>query len=77
MRSQKLPPQMIFDFKQDYLPPPLSFPAYVHEQNAAMQRFAAAWNEHYAGQPGRQIKPPVHPLCAGAGDVGRFTAPAT
>ncbi len=56
--AQKLPPQMIFDFNQDYLPPPLSFPAYVHGQNAAMQRFAAAWNQHFRGQPGRQIKPP-------------------
>ena len=57
--SQKLPPQMIFDFNTDYIPPPVSLPPYVHEQNAAMKRFAEAWNTHYRGQPSRQIKPPI------------------
>jgi alpha-mannosidase len=57
--SHKLPPQMIFDFNSDYLPPPVSLPPYVHEQNAAMKRFAEAWNKHYRGQPSRQIKPPL------------------
>ena len=56
---RKLPPQMIFDFNSDYLPPPPSFPPYVHEQNAAMKRFAEAWNNHYHGQPSRQIRPPL------------------
>lgn len=57
--AKKLPPEMIFDFNADYIPPPASLPPYVDEQNAAMQRFAAAWNKHYRGQPHRQIKPPV------------------
>jgi alpha-mannosidase len=55
----KLPPQMIFDFNSDYIPPPLSLPPYVHEQNAAMKRFAETWNQHFRGQPSRQIKPPL------------------
>jgi alpha-mannosidase len=50
---------MIFDFNGDYLPPPPSLIPYVHEQNEAMKRFAAKWNEHYSAQPGRQIKPPL------------------
>ncbi|MBZ5563542.1 MAG: hypothetical protein LAP13_14120 [Acidobacteriia bacterium] len=57
-RPRKLPPQMIFDFNGDYLPPPPSLIPYVPEQNAAMKRFAEKWNEHYQGQPDRQIKPP-------------------
>ena len=56
---RKLPPQMIFDFNGDYLPPPPSLIPYVGEQNEAMKRFAAQWNEHYSAQPGRQIKPPL------------------
>jgi alpha-mannosidase len=58
-KVRHLPPQMIFDFNGDYLPPPPSLVPYVPEQNAAMQRFAEKWNEHYAGEPSRQIKPPV------------------
>jgi alpha-mannosidase len=58
-RARKLPPQMIFDFNGDYLPPPPSLIPYVDDQNAAMARFAAKWNEHYGGQPERQIKPPI------------------
>jgi alpha-mannosidase len=50
---------MIFDFNSDYLPPPPSLPPYAHEQNAAMKRFAEAWNQHYRTQPSRQIKPPL------------------
>jgi alpha-mannosidase len=57
--TRKLPPQMIFDFNSDYIPPPPSLPPYVKEQNAAMKRFAEAWNSHYRAQPSRQIKPPV------------------
>ena len=57
-RARKLHPQMIFDFNGDYLPPPPSLILYVHEQNAAMTRFAERWNEHYQGRQGRQIKPP-------------------
>lgn len=56
---RKLPPQLIFDFNGDYLPPPPSLLPYVEDQNAAMRRFAAKWNEHYQGQPAQQIKPPV------------------
>ena len=56
---RRLPPQMIFDFNGDYLPPPPSLIPFVHEQNSAMKRFAAKWNEHYSGQPSRQIEPPM------------------
>jgi alpha-mannosidase len=31
----------------------------VAEENAAMKRFADVWNQHYQGQPARQITPPV------------------
>jgi alpha-mannosidase len=71
--SQKLPPQMIFDFNADYLPPPASFPPYVHEQNAAMKRFAEAWNQHYREQPSRQIKPPILRFVEAEGTLEDFT----
>ncbi|HZO99943.1 MAG TPA: glycosyl hydrolase-related protein [Terriglobia bacterium] len=56
---RQLPKIMIYDFNGDYLPPPASLIPYVHEQNEAMKRFAAKWNEHYAGNPDRHIKPPI------------------
>jgi len=55
---RQLPPIFIYDFNGDYLPPPEGLPPYVRAQNAAMKRFAAKWNEHYAAQPQRQIHPP-------------------
>lgn len=54
-----LPKMMIYDFNGDYLPPPAPLLPYVTEQNAAMKRFAAEWNEHFAGAPERHITPPV------------------
>ena len=57
-KKRALPPQLIYDFNSDYLPPPPSLIPYVREQNAAMKRFADCWNEHYRGQPARQIDPP-------------------
>ena len=70
--SHKLPPQMIFDFNSDYIPPPVSLPSYVHEQNAAMKRFAEVWNQHYSGQPSRQIKPPLLRFVEAEGTVEDF-----
>jgi alpha-mannosidase len=72
--SQKLPHQMIFDFNGDYLPPPVSFPPYVHQQNEAMKRFADAWNEHYRGQPSSQIKPPLLRFVEAEGTLENFTS---
>ena len=72
-QARKLPPQMIFDFNGDYLPPPPSLIPYVDEQNAAMARFAAMWNEHYQGQPERQIKPPTVRFVEAEGMLDDFT----
>ena len=58
-KTRELPPQMIFDFNGDYLPPAPSLIPYAHDQNEAMKRFAHLWNEHYKGHPERQIKPPA------------------
>ncbi len=64
---------MIFDFNSDYLPPPPSLPPFVHEQNAAMKRFAEAWNQHYRGQPSRQINPPLIRFVEAEGTLEDFT----
>jgi alpha-mannosidase len=56
--SHDLPHMFIYDYTSDYLPPQPALPPYTRRQNAAMERFAAAWNEHFAGQPNRQIHPP-------------------
>jgi alpha-mannosidase len=53
-----LPHIFIYDYTSDYLPPQPVLPPYAREQNAAMQRFAATWNEHFAARPQRQIHPP-------------------
>jgi alpha-mannosidase len=73
-RSRELPPQMIYDYNSDYLPPTGSLIPYVHDQNAAMKRFADVWNQHYKGQPGRQIKPPVLRLVEAQGALDDFTS---
>ena len=72
-RSRELPPQMIFDYNSDYLPPTGSLIPYVHDQNAAMERFADLWNEHFKGQPTRRIKPPVLRLVEARGTLDDFT----
>ena len=53
-----LPPIFIYDYTADYLPPQPTLPPYAREQNAAMERFAAKWNQHYAAEPTKQIHPP-------------------
>jgi len=55
---RQLPPIFIYDFNGDYLPPAADLITYAREQNEAMRRFAAKWNEHSAGNPAQQIKPP-------------------
>ncbi len=70
---RQLPHQMIFDFNGDYLPPPPSLIPYVKEQNEAMKRFAVKWNEHYAGQTEKQIKPPVMRFVEAQGMLEEFT----
>ena len=72
-RARKLPPQMICDYNSDYLPPTGALIPYVHDQNAAMKRFADMWNEHFKGQPQRQIKPPVLRLVEAQGTLDDFT----
>lgn len=73
-RSRELPPQMIYDYNCDYLPPTGSLIPYVHDQNAAMKRFANVWNEHFRQQPGRQIKPPLLRLVEAQGTLDDFTS---
>jgi alpha-mannosidase len=55
---RRLPPIFIYDHNGDYLPPCGDLIAYARQQNDAMRRFAAKWNNHYAGDPQHQIKPP-------------------
>ena len=56
--AHDIPPQFIYDYWFDYFIPQPELPSYVHEQNEAMQRFAAVWNAHFASDPSRQIHPP-------------------
>ena len=72
-RAHKLPPQLIYDYNSDYLPPTRSLIPYVHEQNTAMKRFANVWNDHFKGQPARQINPPVLRLVETEGTLDDLT----
>ena len=54
----QLPPQFMYDYMDDYLPPQPAFPPYASEQNRAMKRFASVWNDHFRSRPERQIRPP-------------------
>jgi alpha-mannosidase len=57
-RQHELPRKFIYDYTSDYLPPQPSLPPYVRQQNEAMGRFAAVWNQHFSGESSRQIHPP-------------------
>lgn len=57
-QAHELPPQFMYDYTSDYLPPQPALPPYARDQNEAMKKFAAAWNDHFASQPERQIHPP-------------------
>ena len=56
--AQQLPPEFIYDYWFDYFIPQPQLPPYVQDQNAAMEKFAERWNDHYAADPARQIHPP-------------------
>ncbi|MDE3180962.1 MAG: hypothetical protein KGM47_15050 [Acidobacteriota bacterium] len=54
-RPRHLPRMFIYDYTSDYLPPQPALPPYTREQNAASERFAAAWNN---AAPGHSIQLP-------------------
>jgi alpha-mannosidase len=55
---RELPPNFIYDYTSDYLPPQPALLRYARDENDAMQRFAQHWNEHCANEAGQQIHPP-------------------
>ena len=55
-RPRQLPHDLIYDYWFDYLVPQPELPPYVRNQNEAMQKVAAVWNE--TAEAGRQIHPP-------------------
>ena len=57
-RQHELPRKFIYDYTSDYLPPQRSLPPYVGQQNEAMGKFAAIWNQHFGAEPSRHIHPP-------------------
>jgi alpha-mannosidase len=46
------------DYNNDAIGPQAELLPYAREQNEAMKRFAQKWNDHFTGQPERQIDPP-------------------
>jgi alpha-mannosidase len=72
-QAHQLPPQFMYDYTSDYLPPQPALPPYASEQNQAMKKFAAAWNEHFASQPERQIHPPEITFVSAEGFLDNFT----
>ncbi|HVA00647.1 MAG TPA: glycosyl hydrolase-related protein [Terriglobia bacterium] len=71
--SHDLPHMFIYDYTSDYLPPQPALPPYAREQNAAMKRFAATWNEHFAAQPQQHIEPPSMVFVEPEGFLDEFT----
>ncbi len=53
-----LPRKFIYDYTSDYLPPQPSLPPYLRQQNEAMGKFAAIWNQRFSSEPSRQVNPP-------------------
>lgn len=71
-----LPKMLAEDYTSDYLPPQPELLPYAREQNEAMKRFAQKWNEHFAGQPQRQIDPPCIAFAEVEGFLDEFTKQA-
>ena len=55
-----------------YRPNP-ALPPYVRQQNEAMGKFAAVWNQHFSGEPSRQIHPPKMQFTAPEQFLEEFT----
>jgi alpha-mannosidase len=72
-QALQLPPQFMYDYTSDYLPPQPALPPYASEQNQAMKRFATAWNDHFQSQPERQIHPPEITFVSAEGFLDDFT----
>ena len=61
------------DYNNDAIGPQAELLPYAREQNDAMKRFARKWNEHFAGQPARQIDPPRITFAEVEGFLDEFT----
>jgi alpha-mannosidase len=65
-----LPHMFIYDYTSDYLPPQPLLPPYARQQNAAMSRFAATWNQH---NPTTPIHPPKIVFVTPEGFLDKFS----
>ena len=72
-QAHQLPPQFMYDYTSDYLPPQPALPPYAREQNQAMKRFATAWNDHFQSTPERQIHPPEITFVTAEGFLDNYT----
>ncbi len=72
-KAHQLPPQFMYDYTSDYLPPQPALPPYARDQNQAMKRFATAWNDHFSSSPERQIYPPEISFVTAQGFLDEFT----
>jgi alpha-mannosidase len=72
-QAHQLPPQFMYDYTSDYLPPQPALPPYASAQNQAMKRFATAWNDHFQSQRERQIHPPEITFVSAEGFLDSYT----
>jgi alpha-mannosidase len=72
-RQHELPRTFIYDYTSDYLPPQPGLPPYVRQQNEAMGKFAAVWNQHFSGESSRHIQPPKMQFTAPEQFLEEFT----
>ena len=57
-QPRQLPKSVLYDFNADYLPPCPDLIPFAKNQNIAMEKFAAKWNERFRNEPEKQINPP-------------------
>jgi len=57
-QPRQLPKSVLYDFNADYLPPCPDLIPFAKNQNTAMEKFAAKWNEHFKSEPEMQIHAP-------------------
>ncbi len=74
--AHQLPPQFMYDYTSDYLPPQPALPPYVRAQNEAMKKFAGAWNDKFQSTPDRQIHPPEMTFVTAEGFLDDYTKQA-
>jgi alpha-mannosidase len=71
-KPRQMPKVMLYDFNTDYLRPSPYMIPFAKNQNIAMKKFAAIWNENFKNEPAKQISPPTIRLVEPEGSLNEI-----